>query len=105
MSTTTATYPHIELNANGVPIVSGTTTKVIEIVRSYLGENYTAEEMCEAYPYLVPVQVHAAMAYYYDHREELDADMERGDREADEIRVRTYDDRFRNKLQELGLLP
>ncbi len=29
----------------------------------------------EAYPDLTPAQIHAALAYYYDNREEIDAEL------------------------------
>lgn len=32
----TITYPHIEIGADGVPRISGTTTKVVEIVQDHL---------------------------------------------------------------------
>ncbi len=33
----------------------------------------TAEEIMEAYPNLTAAQIHAALSYYYDHRDEIDA--------------------------------
>ena len=34
-------------------------------------QGYTLEQMLEEYP-LTLAQVHAALAYYYDHREEIE---------------------------------
>lgn len=36
----------------------------------------TDEKIREAYPDLTPAQIHAALAYYYDNREEIDAELE-----------------------------
>ena len=37
----------------------------------------TVEEIREGYPDLSPAQVHAALSYYYDHVDEIEADLER----------------------------
>ena len=33
------------------------------------------EKIREAYPDLTPAQIHAALGYYYDNREEIDAEL------------------------------
>jgi len=38
----TLTYPHIELNAEGVPIIAGTVTKVVEIVLDWIAYRWDA---------------------------------------------------------------
>lgn len=35
----------------------------------------TDEKIREAYPDLTPVQIHAPLAYYYDNREEIHAEL------------------------------
>jgi uncharacterized protein (DUF433 family) len=99
------TYPHIEINANGVAIVSGTTTKVIEIVQDHLAHHWHAEDICRQYPYLSLAQVHAALTYYYDHEQEMQAEIERVRREVADIRARHFDPTLRDKLRQLGHLP
>ena len=37
---------------------------------------WSVEEMCEDHPYLKPAEAHAALAYYYDHKEEIDSEIE-----------------------------
>ena len=46
----------------------------------------TAQELHEAHPDLTLAQIHAALAYYYDHKAELDAQSERDTKEFDEAR-------------------
>ncbi|PYT08317.1 MAG: hypothetical protein DMF60_05005, partial [Acidobacteria bacterium] len=43
-------------------------------------------------------QIHAALAYYYDHQGELDAEIERRRREGDELAREASDPIFRQKL-------
>lgn len=59
-----------------MPIVSGTTMKVIELVMAQRAHGWSPEELSFQFPHLSMAQIHAALAYYWDHREELDADMQ-----------------------------
>jgi uncharacterized protein (DUF433 family) len=78
-------YPHIELSSEGVPILSGTTMKVVELVSAQRAYGWSPEELYFQHPYLSLSQIHSALAYYWDHKEELDRDIERRDRLAEQI--------------------
>ncbi len=72
-----ASYPHITSNPSilsGIPIVEGTRTPVRSIA-GYYNLGLTPDEILEALPHLTPSQLHAALTYYFDHREEIDADI------------------------------
>lgn len=99
------TYPHIEINSEGVAILSGTTTKVIEIVQDHLAHHWHAEDICRQYPYLSLAQVHAALTYYYDHQLEMDQDIDRRRRRVADIKARRADNAIQDKLRQLGHLP
>ena len=73
-SMATVTYPHIELRDDGVPIISGTRMKVVQIVLDKLAHGWDAEEIQRQYPQwnLSLGQIHSALAYYYDHQAEFD---------------------------------
>src|SRR5947207_13323053 len=49
--------------------------RVAQIVMDYLAYGWSAEEMCRQHPYLQPAEAHAALAYYYDHAEEIEAEV------------------------------
>jgi uncharacterized protein (DUF433 family) len=76
------------MDENGVPVIGGTTMKVVELVAERLGYGWSPEELHFQHPYLSMAQVHSALAYYFDHQEELDNDVERRLLEADRIRKR-----------------
>jgi len=106
---TATVYPHIETDASGTAIISGTTTKVIEVVLDYLAHHWDAHEIRRQYPYLHLAQIHAALAYYFDNQSELDQDIERRRQKVDAIRSsredsklpdRASDTRFRTHLEE-----
>jgi uncharacterized protein (DUF433 family) len=63
----------IGLDECGVAYIAGTRMKVAEIVRETIGLGYAPETIVEAHSHLTLAQVHAALSYYYDHRDEIDA--------------------------------
>ena len=76
MSTVSA-YPHI-VKESGSParLESQPRTRVAMIVMDYLGRGLGPEEIVRHYPYLTLAEVHSAMAYYHDHRDEIDAEIQ-----------------------------
>jgi uncharacterized protein (DUF433 family) len=58
----------------GQPVVVGTRVRVATILMCYrLGMR--VEEILQQYPGLRPADVHDALAYAYDHLEEIEADL------------------------------
>ena len=77
MSTVKTKYEHVVLNEANVPTIAGTTLKVVELVLEKTAYGWSPEELHFQHPYLTLGQIHSALAYYWDHQEELDRDMER----------------------------
>jgi len=69
-------YEHVVLDEKGVPIISGTNMKVIEIVLEKTAYGWSPEELHFQHPYLTLGQIYSALAYYWDHRDLLDRDIE-----------------------------
>jgi uncharacterized protein (DUF433 family) len=64
---------HIAIDDRGNARLAGSRIKVQHIVELKQAHSYTAEQLqSEAYPHLSLAQIHAALAYYYDHREQID---------------------------------
>ena len=89
MAETETRYEHIVLDEGGVPLIAGTTMKVIELVTSHQAYGWSPEELAFQYPYLSMGQIHSALAYYWDHQEALDAQIGRRLTLADDLRIRT----------------
>ena len=70
----------IEIDATGVAWIAGTNTKVKEVVLDKLAYGWSAEEMHFQHPHLSMAQIHAALAYYYENRTRIDADIQEGER-------------------------
>jgi uncharacterized protein (DUF433 family) len=69
-------YEHIILNEAHVPMIAGTTMKVIELVLDHLAYGWSPEELHFQHPHLTLGQIHSALAYYWDHKAELDQDIQ-----------------------------
>jgi uncharacterized protein (DUF433 family) len=79
-------YSHITKTpgvCGGQPCIDGTRVRV-KNVAGLQKEGFTPEQMLTQYPSLNLAQVHAALAYYYDHREEIEAAMAEDEKAGDE---------------------
>lgn len=92
-------YPHIEFDVNGVPFLAGTTMKVVELVMAQRAYGWSPEEIHFQHPYLSLSQIHSALAYYWDHKDELDQDIERRSRFVDELRQQAGPSPLKEKLR------
>jgi uncharacterized protein (DUF433 family) len=99
MSTQTA-YQQILINDKGVPIIAGTTMKVVELVGAHQAYGWSPAEIHFQHPYLSMEQIHSALAYYWANKEELDADMERRFQFAEKLRLEAMDSPLAQKLRD-----
>jgi len=79
-------YAHIDHDENGVPFIAGSTVKVVELVMAQQAHGWSPEELHFQHPALSLGEIHSALAYYWDHRAELDQDIEDRAGWVDEIR-------------------
>jgi uncharacterized protein (DUF433 family) len=73
----TVNYPHVTKMAGvcgGKACIDGTRIRLNNVVFLHKGGADDAK-ILEAYPDLTPAQIHAALEYYYDNREEIDAEL------------------------------
>jgi uncharacterized protein (DUF433 family) len=80
-------YRQIILNDRNVPIIADTTMKVVELVMAQRAYGWSPEELHFQHPYLSMSQICAALAYYWDHKDEIDASIEESLRFADWARM------------------
>ena len=89
-----------QLDANGVPTIVSTNMKVVELVMAQLAHGWSPEELHFQHPYLSLGQIYSALAYYWDHKAELDEDIERRRQYAEEERSNAGTSPLANKLRE-----
>ncbi|HYN87253.1 MAG TPA: DUF433 domain-containing protein [Ardenticatenaceae bacterium] len=104
MSTIETRYEHVVLNEANVPIIAGTTMKVIELVLEKLAYGWSPEELRFQHPYLTMGQIYSALAYYSDHQEELDRDIERRHELVEQIRLSLPLSGLHARLRAKGLI-
>jgi uncharacterized protein (DUF433 family) len=95
-------YEHIVRDENGTPWIEGANTKLVELVGEVKTHGWSPEELAYQHPHLTLGQVHSALAYYWDHQSELDADLERREAEAEGIRSEVGEHPLVAKLRSRG---
>jgi uncharacterized protein (DUF433 family) len=89
VATVETRYAHIVLDERGVPHIADTTMKVVELITNHQAYGWSPDELAIQFPCLTRGQIHSALAYYWDHKAELDEDMARRLALVDELRRRT----------------
>jgi len=102
---TSTNYEHVQIDASGVPTIRGATMKVVELVMAQMAYGWSPEELHFQHPELTLGQIHSALAYYWDHQEELDADIQRRWQYAEDARRKAGPSPLAAKLRAQGLLP
>jgi uncharacterized protein (DUF433 family) len=73
---TAVQYPHIALDPSGAARIDQTRYKVQHLAAEHYHHGWTAEELLRQHPDLRPEQVYASLAYFYDHYDEMIAQIE-----------------------------
>ena len=97
-------YEHIVLDNKGVSIIAGTNMKVIELVLEKSAFGWSPEELHFQHPYLTLGQIHSALAYYWDHQKELDADIEKRLAAVEKTQQKMKPAKFLKRLKSEGLI-
>jgi uncharacterized protein (DUF433 family) len=97
-------YEHIVLVDEKVPVILGTNMKVIELVLDKVAYGWSPEELHFQHPDLTLGQIHSALAYYWDHQDELDQEIEKRLQEINRIQKTRGSSALKLKLKEKGLL-
>jgi hypothetical protein len=73
------TYPHIATPpGESAHLQKWPQIRVSQLVADYLGLSHSVEEILFSYPHLTPSEIHSALAYYFDHRDEIERELADG---------------------------
>ena len=97
-------YQHIAFDERNRPLIAGTTMRVVELVEAQQAYGYSPEELHFQHPYLNMGQIYAALGYYWDHKAELDAEIERQYEYAEQMRREAGPSPVATRLRAAGLL-
>jgi len=92
----------IELDERGVAWI--TSIKVLEVATDKLAHSSSPEEMHLQSPHLSLAQIYAALAYYYEHQAEFEAEILRQAERAKVWANAAKDSPIQQRLKEQGLL-
>lgn len=104
MAVAETSYRHIVLDDNGMPVIDGANTKVAELIGEIQAHGLSPEELCYQLPHLSLGQIYSALAYYWDHKEEVDRDLEQRAQRAKQLRRELGQPPLVEKLKQRGLL-
>ena len=79
-------YPHIVFKTTGVPMIAGTRIKIQVIATANQSWGLSPEQILCDYEGLTMGQIHSALAYYWDHKEELDRQIKEDEVFVEEVR-------------------
>ncbi len=82
-------YPHIRVNEDGSARIGSTRYKVIHLAAEHYHYGWSAEELLRQHPDLKPEEVYAALTYFYDHHEQMVAEMGKATEFEERLRLGT----------------
>ncbi len=80
------------------PRIKGSRIRVVDVAIWYEKLGLSADEIVREYPQLTLADVHAALAYYFDNREEIEEEFRKEDEVAERLRAR-YPSKVQEKLR------
>lgn len=96
----TVSVEHIVIDEAGFARLAGRRTKVAQIAMDKMAFGWDAEQIQKQYPHLGLAEIHAALAYYYDHQGEIDRQIQEGKAKAEAIRSQTENRSLVDKVRE-----
>jgi uncharacterized protein (DUF433 family) len=104
MTSAETDHKYVQLDDRGIPCITGSTMKVVELITAHFVHGWSPEELHFQYPHLSMSQIHSALAYYWDHKQEIDADREQRYQFSENLRHEAGESSFVTRLKQQGLL-
>ena len=95
---------HIRIDDRGVAWIDDTNTKVVEVALDMIAHGWSPEEIHFQHPHLSLAQIHSALGFYYDHKPEMDAQIQRSVQEGEQLRAQAGESPIRTRLRAMGKL-
>jgi uncharacterized protein (DUF433 family) len=83
----------------GKPRIDGHRIKVAHIAICHERMGLSPDEIVTSHPTITLAQVHAALAYYYEHKDEIDADIDEGERFVEELKAKSPPSKLQKLLE------
>ena len=82
-------YPHLKRDPQKGMVIKGHRYTVLHLAIEHIEHGWSADTLHENHPGLPLGAIHSALAYYYDHEAEMNAEMERRVREDEKDRKKS----------------
>ena len=104
MTQTVATHIEIRPNREGQPraYIAGTRVRVQDVSAMAEVQGKSPDEIVQALPHLTLAEVHAALSYYFDHRDEIVREMREDEEFVRQLRASGGAGILEQKLKETG---
>jgi uncharacterized protein (DUF433 family) len=102
--TITTEYKHILLGEGDVPFIEGTSMKVVELITSVQAYGWSPEELHFQYPHISMSKIYFTLAYYWDNKEKIDADLKQRFEYAEQLRQAAGESPLAQRLRQQGII-
>lgn len=90
---------HIVRDDHGTAWIGAKNVKVVEIVLDHLAYGWSAEAIHDQHPNLSLAEIHSALAFYYDHVPELEAQIAEQNKSVEALRRATGRSSIQERLR------
>ena len=97
-------YPYIEKLEDDPARLERVRVRIAQIAMDYLEHGWSVDEMCRQHPYLSLSEAHSAMAYYFDHQDEIDREIAEEIEQVESERTRSARSPIYHRLRSRGLI-
>src|SRR3989304_8764505 len=82
-------HPYISTDKkirSGEPVISGTSIRVLDVAIRYEVMGMSPEDIMLSFPHLNLSQIHDALSYYYEHKNEMDKEWKAGIKDVEALK-------------------
>ena len=104
MSLKTTEYKYIQLDSSNAPVIIGTRIKVVELIAAIKAYGWSPNELSQQFSHLTLSQIYSALAYYWDHQQQIDTAAAHRLQAAQELRRNAGESAFAVRMRAEGQL-
>ena len=98
---TAESFTHVHRDASGTAWIDDTGVKVIQVVQDHLGHGWSADVIHENYPHLSLAQIHASLAWFFDHEEDMEREIAAREASVRQILAGAGEGRVQRRLRQI----
>ena len=99
----TLTLPHLMRDSKGTLWIDDSGYRVIDLAAEHLAHGWNADILQENHPDLSLAQIHAALAWFYDHEEEMRREIQRRETNATRLLSEIGESPLQSRLRAIKL--